>query len=38
MMETSGFSEEQLTVREAISKICANFSDVGLAFDISVML
>lgn len=24
-MEMSGFTEEQLTVREAISKICANF-------------
>ena len=27
LMETSGFSEEQLTVRDAIDKICANFSD-----------
>ena len=26
-MELSGFSEEQLDVREAISKICANFPD-----------
>ncbi|KAM0708655.1 hypothetical protein Q7P35_005307 [Cladosporium inversicolor] len=26
-METSGFSEEQLTVRDAILKICANFDD-----------
>lgn len=26
-METSGFSEEQLTVRDAIFKICANFPD-----------
>jgi acyl-CoA dehydrogenase len=24
-MEMSGFTEEQLTVRDAISKICANF-------------
>ncbi|KAK4542018.1 hypothetical protein LTR36_007218 [Oleoguttula mirabilis] len=27
LMETSGFTEEQLTVRDAIFKICANFSD-----------
>lgn len=27
-METSGFTEEQLTVREAIQKICSNFPDV----------
>lgn len=27
LMETSGFSEEQLEVREAISKICSNFTD-----------
>lgn len=27
-METSGFTEEQMTVREAITKICANFADV----------
>lgn len=26
-METSGFTEEQLTVRDAIFKICSNFSD-----------
>lgn len=26
-METSGFTSEQLTVREAISKICSNFPD-----------
>jgi len=26
-MEMSGFSEEQLTVRDAIGKICSNFSD-----------
>lgn len=26
-METSGFSEEQLTVREAVGKICSNFDD-----------
>lgn len=26
-METSGFSEEQMTVREAILKICSNFDD-----------
>ncbi|PNS15061.1 Short/branched chain specific acyl-CoA dehydrogenase, mitochondrial [Sphaceloma murrayae] len=26
-METMGFSDEQLTVREAIAKICSNFSD-----------
>ncbi|PSK53391.1 Short/branched chain specific acyl-CoA dehydrogenase, mitochondrial [Elsinoe australis] len=26
-METLGFTEEQLTVREAIGKICSNFSD-----------
>ena len=29
-METSGFSEEQLTVRDAIFKICENFPDVGV--------
>ena len=28
IMETSGFTPEQLTVREAISKICSNFPDV----------
>ncbi|KAF2169442.1 hypothetical protein M409DRAFT_20661 [Zasmidium cellare ATCC 36951] len=27
LMETSGFSEEQLTVRDAIAKICSNFPD-----------
>ncbi|KAL1586369.1 hypothetical protein WHR41_05514 [Cladosporium halotolerans] len=27
LMETSGFSEEQMTVREAILKICSNFDD-----------
>ncbi|KAK8217421.1 hypothetical protein M8818_001177 [Zalaria obscura] len=27
LMETSGFTDEQLTVREAISKICSNFPD-----------
>lgn len=27
LMETSGFSEEQLTVRDAIFKICENFPD-----------
>lgn len=27
-METSGFTEEQLSVREAVQKICSNFSDV----------
>lgn len=27
IMETSGFTSEQLTVREAISKICSNFPD-----------
>lgn len=27
IMETSGFTEEQLTVRDAILKICSNFSD-----------
>ncbi|KAG9997610.1 acyl-CoA dehydrogenase NM domain-like protein, partial [Aureobasidium melanogenum] len=26
-METSGFSEEQMEVRDAISKICSNFTD-----------
>lgn len=30
LMQTLGFSEEQLTVRDAIFKICSNFSDVGL--------
>lgn len=29
LMETSGFSETQLQVREAIAKICSNFPDVG---------
>lgn len=28
IMEMSGFSETQLDVREAISKICSNFTDV----------
>jgi acyl-CoA dehydrogenase len=28
LMETSGFSDTQLEVREAISKICTNFPDV----------
>lgn len=28
LMETSGFTESQLLVREAISKICANYPDV----------
>ena len=28
IMETSSFTSEQLTVREAISKICSNFPDV----------
>ena len=28
MMETSCFSETQLTVRDAIAKICSNFPDV----------
>jgi acyl-CoA dehydrogenase len=28
-METSGFSDTQLQVREAIAKICSNFPDVG---------
>jgi len=28
-METSGFSDTQLEVREAIFKICSNFSDVS---------
>jgi len=28
-METSGFSEIQLSVREAIAKICSNFPDVS---------
>lgn len=27
-METSGFSEEQLTIRESIFKICEAFPDV----------
>ncbi|KAF2091782.1 acyl-CoA dehydrogenase NM domain-like protein [Saccharata proteae CBS 121410] len=26
-METSGFTEEQMSVREAVSKICSNFTD-----------
>lgn len=29
LMETSGFSETQLEVRDAISKICSNFPDVS---------
>lgn len=29
IMELSGFSEEQLTVRDAISKICQDFPDVS---------
>ena len=29
LMETSGFSEIQLSVREAIAKICSNFPDVS---------
>lgn len=29
-MELSGFSEEQLSVRDAMFKICSNFSDVNL--------
>lgn len=29
-MEMSGFTEEQLTVREAIQKICSNFPNVCL--------
>lgn len=29
IMELSGFTETQLEVREAISKICSNFSDVN---------
>jgi acyl-CoA dehydrogenase len=28
-METSGFSDTQLQVREAIGKICSNFPDVS---------
>ena len=30
LMETSGFSDTQLQVREAIAKICSNFPDVCL--------
>lgn len=30
IMELSGFSEEQLSVRDAMFKICSNFSDVNL--------
>ena len=29
LMETSGFSDTQLQVREAIGKICSNFPDVS---------
>lgn len=29
IMEMSGFSPEQITVRESISKICSNFPDVS---------
>src|ERR1700710_2291708 len=29
LMETSGFSDTQLQVREAIAKICSNFPDVS---------
>lgn len=32
LMETSGFSETQLQVREAIAKICSNFPDVSRDF------
>ena len=33
-METSGFSDTQLQVREAVAKICSNFPDVcALAVD-----
>ena len=32
-MQTQGFSETQLTVREAIFKICSNFPDVGTSLD-----
>jgi hypothetical protein len=28
-METSGFTAEQLDVREAVSKICSKYPDVG---------
>ena len=29
LMETSGFSDTQLQVREAVAKICSNFPDVS---------
>jgi len=29
LMETSGFSDTQMQVREAIAKICSNFPDVS---------
>lgn len=29
-METSGFSDTQLQVREAISKICSKYPDVSI--------
>lgn len=32
LMETSGFSDTQLQVREAIAKICSNFPDVSLGY------
>ena len=30
LMETSGFSEEQMDVREAVGKICSKFPDVNI--------
>lgn len=33
LMETSGFTETQLDVREAIQKICVNYPDVGCKQD-----
>jgi hypothetical protein len=32
LMETSGFSDTQLQVREAIAKICSNFPDVSSGY------
>ena len=39
-METSGFTETQLQVRESVGRICEGFSDVsaGFGFDILVLL
>ncbi|KAK7521406.1 acyl-CoA dehydrogenase/oxidase [Phyllosticta citriasiana] len=30
LMQTEGFSDDQMSVREAISKICSNFPDLGI--------